>query len=193
MDYKYRISVHCVGDANNVFVGREDAASEDEVLEGYGIDVDDISTGELCNTEAEVTDAEARDADGYTACVRVSGDTEVDVVTHEPIPEGASFDDIYGMSAETEKAVDDALSAIDVGGLEDVDMYINSVSRLYSFNELSDKAKKEAVDDEFDYLCKVSDKAYTGEEIITRLSVKDKVFLEDGYNVPSFYVKEVVA
>lgn len=97
------------------------------------------------------------------------------------------------MPAETAKAVEDALSAIDVGELEDADMYINSVSRLYSFNELSNKAKKEAVDDEFDYLYKVSDKAYTDEEIIARLSVKDKVFLEDGYNVPSFYVKGVVA
>ena len=191
MDFKYRISVHCVGDANNVFVSREDAASEDEVLAGYGIDVDDMNTGELCNAEAEVTDAEARDADGYTACVRVSGDTEVDVVTHEPIPEDASFDDIYSMSAATEKAIEDALSAIDAGELEDVDMYVNSISRLYSFNELSDKAKKEAVDSEFDYLCKVSDKAYTDEEIIASLSVKNKVFTEDGYNVPSFCAEEV--
>ena len=191
MDFKYRISVHCVGDANNVFVSREDAASEDEVLEGYGIDVDNMSTGELCNTEAEVTDAEARDADGYTACVRVSGDTEVDVVTHEPIPEDASFDDIYSMSAETEQAVEAALAAIDVGELKDVDMYVNSISRLYSFDELSDKAKKKAVDDEFDYFCKVSDKAYTDEEIIARLSIKNKVFTEDGYNMPSSCAEEV--
>ena len=34
MGYKYRISVHCVGDVSNVFVCSEDAASEDEVLEG---------------------------------------------------------------------------------------------------------------------------------------------------------------
>ena len=35
-----------------------------------------MSTGELCNAEAEVMDVEAREAVGYTACVRVSGDTE---------------------------------------------------------------------------------------------------------------------
>ena len=38
---------------------------------------------------------------------------------------------------------------------------------------------------------RLSDKAYTDEEIIARLSIKDKVFTEDGYNVPSFYAEEV--
>ena len=47
------------------------------------------------------------------------------------------------------------------------------------------------MDDEFDYFCKVSDKAYTDEEIIARLSIKNKVFAEDGYNVPSFCTEEV--
>ena len=53
------------------------------------------------------------------------------------------------------------------------------------------KAKKKAVDDEFDYFCKVSDKAYTDEEIIARLSIKNKVFTEYDSNVPSFCAEEV--